>query len=713
VRLRLLGCLLIVVFAMGITGCDIALGGSKSTPSGPLPTSIEIITQTKGTCTTKTPCPMVKGQPAPLLLEALATFSDGATQNDTIVVTWTSSSKSIVTVADSTTTPGFEALTAVGVGTATITVTTTNALTATAVISVGGPTLSTVTITPFSASIAPPQTWQYTATAGFSDGSTQNVTSSTAWTSSATGFATINATTGLATAVASGQTTITGTYQSVSGSTVLNVVPTLGYTNASLKGPYAFALTNTGTNSAKASVPQYFVGSFNFDGNGNITGVIDANAGATIVKTGGAIKGTYFVWADGRGYIDSLTCTNCASGAVLPSSSYRFVLSTNTVYSSPALEGQFIQFDGKGSAAGTFIQQTASAFTNAALNGTEVFRFTGVDTLSPPAPLGKVGYFIAAGNGTISSGADSVNDEGAASTETLAASAYTAPSSSNGRGTLSLSIGGISYNYVYYVVQTGNVILLSTDTGAPVLLGHAEQQTGGPFTNASLGSFGCPTFPTDACYAYLLERPPATGRGTFHTVGRVRFDGLGNIEGGTQDEITTGTDTQIDNGTYSVSANGFVAVTQNMSDTTILNYTYYLISASRAYLLETNDGFAAVGTVDLQTPSFANTTLTGNYAFGAADLSVNNGTSALLWLNSAGTGNLLGVGDVSSGGSLVSVIFNATYNLSGSTSGRIAVDPITQVGAASYTFYVVTSNETYVLGTTLDLNDLDGSMFLQ
>lgn len=56
------------------------------------------------------------------------------------------------------------------------------------------------------------QTSQLTATATFSDGTTQNVTAAAAWVSSNNGLATVSSA-GLVTAVASGTVTITATYQ--------------------------------------------------------------------------------------------------------------------------------------------------------------------------------------------------------------------------------------------------------------------------------------------------------------------------------------------------------------------------------------------------------------------------------------------------------------------------------------------------------------------
>ena len=63
--------------------------------------------------------------------------------------------------------------------------------------------LTSIVVTPATASIATGQTQSFTASGIFSDGSTTDITNSVTWNSSATSFATIDAT-GLATGVSAG-----------------------------------------------------------------------------------------------------------------------------------------------------------------------------------------------------------------------------------------------------------------------------------------------------------------------------------------------------------------------------------------------------------------------------------------------------------------------------------------------------------------------------
>jgi hypothetical protein len=87
----------------------------------------------------------------------------------------------------------------------------------------GTPTLVSISVTPANPTITVGMAQQFTATGSYSDNSTQNLTSSVTWSSSPSSIATI-ATTGMATAVAAGSTTITATSGAVTGSTPLTVV---------------------------------------------------------------------------------------------------------------------------------------------------------------------------------------------------------------------------------------------------------------------------------------------------------------------------------------------------------------------------------------------------------------------------------------------------------------------------------------------------------
>ncbi|MBZ5642597.1 MAG: choice-of-anchor D domain-containing protein [Acidobacteriia bacterium] len=121
---------------------------------------------------------------------------------------------------------------------------TTNTLT---VLNPSGPTLLTIAVTPANSTIPKAATQQFVATGTYSDSSTADVTGSVVWSTSSPAIATMNST-GLATAVTLGNTTITATAGAVVGSTGLTVSTTV----SGITGYWKFD-EGTGTNAADSS----------------------------------------------------------------------------------------------------------------------------------------------------------------------------------------------------------------------------------------------------------------------------------------------------------------------------------------------------------------------------------------------------------------------------------------------------------------------------
>jgi uncharacterized protein YjdB len=154
---------------------------------------------------------------------AIGTYTDGSTQNITTTVAWSSSLPSVATISNTAGTNGLAS--SVNAGQSTITATL-GSVTGSTTLTVNAAALSSIALSPLNSSIALGATQQFTATGTYTDGSTQNITAMVAWSSSSPAVATISnaaGTNGLATSVGSGQTTITATQGSVTGSTTLTV----------------------------------------------------------------------------------------------------------------------------------------------------------------------------------------------------------------------------------------------------------------------------------------------------------------------------------------------------------------------------------------------------------------------------------------------------------------------------------------------------------
>jgi uncharacterized protein YjdB len=150
-------------------------------------------------------------------LTATGRYSDGSTRDLTAIVTWSSSAASTATVDVNGMVKG------VAAGSATITATLNNT-SQSVTVTVTAPSIAAISVTPEGLTLPIGISQQFTATAIYSDGSSQDLVSGVSWTSSSTTVATIDGT-GLAAILSAGTTTITATVGALSDSTIVTVVP--------------------------------------------------------------------------------------------------------------------------------------------------------------------------------------------------------------------------------------------------------------------------------------------------------------------------------------------------------------------------------------------------------------------------------------------------------------------------------------------------------
>jgi len=148
---------------------------------------------------------------------ATGTYSDGTSQDITASATWSSDSTAVATVNAAGLASG------VAAGTAKITAAS-GAVSGATTLTVTTAALESITVTPANPGIAVGLTRQLTATGAYSDGTSQDITASVAWTSAATAVVTVDAN-GLATGIASGAAAITASSGTISGSTTATVGP--------------------------------------------------------------------------------------------------------------------------------------------------------------------------------------------------------------------------------------------------------------------------------------------------------------------------------------------------------------------------------------------------------------------------------------------------------------------------------------------------------
>jgi uncharacterized protein YjdB len=147
---------------------------------------------------------------------ATGNYSDGSASDLTTLVTWSSSSTATATIDAS------GILTAVATGSTNVSASFAGVSQSTTV-TVTAPTIVSIVVTPVGLTLGIGINQQFIATATYSDGSNQDLSSGVTWTSSSTSVATINSS-GLATTVAAGSTTITATVGTFSDTSTLTVV---------------------------------------------------------------------------------------------------------------------------------------------------------------------------------------------------------------------------------------------------------------------------------------------------------------------------------------------------------------------------------------------------------------------------------------------------------------------------------------------------------
>ncbi len=154
---------------------------------------------------------------------AIGTFSDGSTQDLTNTATWSSSVITVATVSNGAKTKGLA--TSVGAGQTVVTATF-GGVSGSTTLTVFNASLVSITVTPANQTIKIGKALQFTATANYSNGLTQDLTKLALWKSSNVSVAKIsNAKNkrGLVRGTGAGATTITATVSGKSGSTGLTV----------------------------------------------------------------------------------------------------------------------------------------------------------------------------------------------------------------------------------------------------------------------------------------------------------------------------------------------------------------------------------------------------------------------------------------------------------------------------------------------------------
>jgi len=421
--------------------------------------------------------------------------------------------------------------------------------------------------------------------------------------------------------------------------------------NSLLSGNYAVLLSGWKGGATRA---KSYVGSFTADGAGNISsGTMDiADQGHSAPETD-PFTGTYCV---GSNNLATLTLNSGGNTVV-------YEAALDSVSGGVSSNGHIIEYDTTGELnSGILRKQDTSAFSTGKITGNYAFGYVGVDPSDNRFALS--GQFSSDGSGNLS-GVYDADDAGTLQTDqTLTSNDLTV--ASTGRGTVTITNGTGSLNYVFYVVSASEALVMAVDTSTPptILAGQALQQTG-TFTDASLD--GVSVYETQG---FDIKNTPATPEAIVGLVTTTGTAGTFTLSDDINDGGTVGTGS--DSGTYSVSSNGRVTVTGTGKHEPVL----YLIGQNQAFVVGTN-GAVDFGTMTPQSGSnFTNASLSGLY-MGGTQQPVYDNTGDSIWTE-VGSGNADGNGNLTVTGyqnnsetGLSSGSSSLTYTVS--STGRVVV----------------------------------------
>ena len=372
------------------------------------------------------------------------------------------------------------------------------------------------------------------------------------------------------------------------------------FSNASLKGTYAFSMSGT---DASINVGAFLsrVGSFVADGSGNIS------MGVEVVSDGGNINqvqftgGTYSIQSNGKG---TLTLNTLSGGLGL------------TIALNSANKGVMIQTDLNATSSGSFSLQSAASFSATAINGPYVFDVSGTDVNG--APISVVGQMVTNGAGAITGGIYDSNDGGTnpplITAQTFGGGGSYMLDATNGATFGEGAMTFASRSFEFFIVDSTHILLIETD-GQLLTFGSALQQSGAP-TQTGAGSF-----------SFLIGGSAVLGTGgPIARGGRITTDASGNLSNIRLDDNNNGSITQIGTGqTFSNASFAIDAANSGTGRGTLqflasgqsnpYRFVLYFASASEAFIQDTSNGVVGDGTMLAQSGTFSAANLAGNYVF--------------------------------------------------------------------------------------------------
>ncbi|HLW55329.1 MAG TPA: hypothetical protein VKW06_21045 [Candidatus Angelobacter sp.] len=304
-----------------------------------------------------------------------------------------------------------------------------------------------------------------------------------------------------------------------------------------------------------------------------------------------------------------------------------------------------------------------SGFTNASLNGTYAFAFTGNNG---GGFFTVAGSFTANGAGAITGGTEDINSPGTG----LIAPAVSITGSynvrSDGRTVATINSTslnpGVSFGLDLVILNPQKALVMRFDQNGSAS-GTIDLQTSSAFSFSSVAG----------AYAFNVAGVDGSGNSD-GSVGLLNADNAGNITSGTldnNDNFTVTTNQPLTPTTYTAPAAGTGRGTATITTSTLgtRNFAYYVVDANHLKLIETdNAGPFLSGDAFRQT----STAVSGSFVFTMAGATINGHGVFLAGgvLNTDGAGNVqsTSIEDIDNGGGLTAaggVSVSGTYAVSG------------------------------------------------
>ena len=656
-------------------------------------------------------------------LTATGNFSDGTTQDLTSQVTWSSSSANVATVSNVSGSNGL--VIPVSIGTTNITASLGSTSSVAVVQTITDATLSSITVTSNTATTPVGVAQQYTAMGTYSDGSILNITSSVTWSSSDTSIATIsNATnsSGLATPVAVGSTTITATLGSDTSPGV-----TLTVSSATLQ---SITVASTSGYSSALGVPTQFTatGIYSDGTQQNITSQVTWSSSSTAVATISNTTGSNGALTPAS--VGSTQITATKSG--INSNSVPFVVTAATLSSIAVTSnsnstplGQTVQY----TAIGTYSNGTTANITSTVAWSSSD---DGIATISNAT--GSVGLAtpVAVGGSNITASLNGVNSTPVALTvnnASLVSIAINEPGDTTPMGVNTQYTATATYsngstadvtNSVDWSSSAEAVARVSNTSGSgsytkglttPVSVGTTNVTASLNGVTSQAVTF---TVTGGALVSIAISNPyPSTGIGV-----KQQFQATGTYSDGTTANLTSSVTWNTSSAAVTINASGLA--TSVAAGTSNITAQFYGVTSTISTLTVTSATISTVTILPNTTTTLPDGvkqqfTATGTYSDGTAyDL-----TSSVTWntsstanvgiSNAAGSVGLATANQVSNNTNISATYLTitsaiTTVNVSAAVLQSIAITPTSKTIAKGLT-QAYTATGTYSDGTTPDITN--------